>query len=191
MRLLVLGGGPAGMTAALHARELGADVTLIEARRVGGTSLNDGPAAVRTLARTARLMRDAKSWEHLGLRGPGPHIDIAAALTSARRVAEYVHDQRRLADALCRRGIDLVDGAGPSVCIDSHTVAVPDGREFRGDAVVVAVGGRAGRPPIPGVELALTYEDLRNLTALPASAAVVGGADTGCQLASIFADFGV
>jgi pyruvate/2-oxoglutarate dehydrogenase complex dihydrolipoamide dehydrogenase (E3) component len=77
------------------------------------------------------------------------------------------------------------------VFIDSHTVAVPDGREFRGDAVVVAVGGRAGRPPIPGVELALTYEDLRNLTALPASAAVVGGADTGCQLASIFADFGV
>jgi pyruvate/2-oxoglutarate dehydrogenase complex dihydrolipoamide dehydrogenase (E3) component len=56
---------------------------------------------------------------------------------------------------------------------------------------VVAVGGHPGRLPIPGVELALTYEDLRHLTALPASAAVVGGADTGCQLASILADFGV
>jgi len=42
MRVLVLGGGPAGATAALQARELGADVTLVEAKRVGGTSLNEG-----------------------------------------------------------------------------------------------------------------------------------------------------
>lgn len=179
------------MNAALQARELGADVTLLEAKLVGGTSLNDGPAPVRTLARTARLIRDSKSWEQLGLRGASPELDIAAALASARRVADHVHDQRRLADALCRRGIGLIDDAGPAVFIDSHTVKLPDGREFRGDAIVVAVGGRAGRLPIPGVELALTYEDLRSLTALPASAVVVGGADTGCQLASILADFGV
>ena len=191
MRLLVVGGGPAGMNAALHARELGADVTLIEAKRLGGTSLNDGPAAVRTLARAARLIRDAKSWERLGLRGDPPELDIAAALGSARRVADYVHHERRMADALSRRGIDLVDGAGPATFVDPHTVALADGRRFAGDTVVVAVGGRAGRPPIPGVEHALTYEDLRDLRALPASAVVIGGADTGCQLASILADFGV
>jgi pyruvate/2-oxoglutarate dehydrogenase complex dihydrolipoamide dehydrogenase (E3) component len=191
VRLLVLGGGPAGVNAALQARELGADVTLVEARRVGGTSLNEGPAPVRTLARAARLIRDAKSWERLGLRGASPQIDITAALASARRLGNYIHDQQRMGDALRRRGIDLVDRAGPSLFVDSHTVRIPDGREFRGDAVVVAVGGRAGRLPIPGVELALTYEDLRGLTALPVSAAVVGGADTGCQLASILADFGV
>jgi len=191
MRLLVLGGGPAGISAALHARELGAEVTLVEAKKVGGTSLNDGPAPVRTLARAARLIRDSKSWERLGLRGPGPQLDIVAALASARRVADYVHDQQRLAEALRRRGIELADGVGPSVFLDPRTVRIPDGREFAGDAVVVAVGGRPGRLPIPGVELALTYEDLRSLSALPASAAVVGGADTGCQLASILADFGV
>jgi pyruvate/2-oxoglutarate dehydrogenase complex dihydrolipoamide dehydrogenase (E3) component len=191
MKLLVLGGGPAGMNAALQARELGADVTLLEAKRVGGTSLNDGPAPVRTLARTARLIRDAKSWEQLGLRGAGPQIDIAAALASGRRVADYVHHHRRMADALSHRGIELVDGAGPAVFIDPHTVKIPNGREFRGDAVIVAVGGRAGRLPIPGVDLALTYEDLRSLTALPASAVVIGGADTGCQIASILGDFGV
>jgi pyruvate/2-oxoglutarate dehydrogenase complex dihydrolipoamide dehydrogenase (E3) component len=191
MRLLVLGGGPAGMSAALHARELGADVTLIEAKQVGGTSLNEGPAPVRTLARAARLIRDAKSWERLGLRGAPPEIDITAALASARRVADYLHDQRRLANALRRAGIDLIDGAGPAVFVDSHAVRIPDGRTFRADGFIIAVGGRAGRLAIPGVKHALTYEDLRHLTALPASAAVVGGADTGCQLASILADFGV
>lgn len=191
MRLLVLGGGPAGASAALHARELGAEVTLIEAARVGGTSLNSGPAPVRTLARAARLMRDARSWERLGLRGDRPQIDIAAALASARRVADLAHDRHRFGDALRRHGIDLVDAAGPSVFVDAHTVVIPDGREFRGDGVVIAVGGHAGRLAIPGVDLALTYEDLRELTELPGSAAVVGGADTGCQLASILADFGV
>jgi pyruvate/2-oxoglutarate dehydrogenase complex dihydrolipoamide dehydrogenase (E3) component len=191
MRLLVLGGGPAGMSAALHARELGADVTLIEAERVGGTSVNDGPAPVRTLARSARLVRDTKSWERLGLRGDRPSVDIDAALASARRLADYVHEQQRLVDALRRRGIAVVDGAGPAAFVDPHTVALADGRELSGEVVVVAVGGHAARLPIPGAELALTYEDLRALDALPASAAVVGGADTGCQLASILADFGV
>ncbi|HUI49657.1 MAG TPA: NAD(P)/FAD-dependent oxidoreductase [Acidimicrobiia bacterium] len=191
MRLLVLGGGPAGMHAALHAREFGAEVTLVEAGQVGGTSLNHGPAPVRTLARAARLMRDAKSWERLGVRGDSPRIDIAAALASARRVADYIHDENRLGEALRRRGIDLVDGVGPAAFVDPHTVRVSDGREFRGDAVVIAVGGHAGRLPIPGVELALTYENLRDLDALPAAAVVVGGADTGCQLASILSDFGV
>ena len=70
--LLVAGGGPAGVTAALQARELGARVTLLEADQIGGTSLNRGPAPVRTLARAARLARDWSSWASFGLRGPAP-----------------------------------------------------------------------------------------------------------------------
>ena len=80
MKLIVLGGGPAGMTAALQARELHAEVTLLESKRAGGTSVNDGPAPVRTLARAARLARDAGSWETFGLQGARPHIDLAAVL---------------------------------------------------------------------------------------------------------------
>jgi pyruvate/2-oxoglutarate dehydrogenase complex dihydrolipoamide dehydrogenase (E3) component len=136
-------------------------------------------------------MRDARSWQELGLRGDAPSLDIAAALASARRVADYALGEHRMPTALRNRGIDLVDHAGPAVLASARTVALADGRELRGDAIVIAVGGRAGRLPIPGAELALTYEDLRALDALPASVAVVGGADTGCQLASILADFGV
>ena len=67
--VLVIGAGPAGTSAALQAAELGADVVLLEADQVGGTSLNRGPAPVRTLARAARLARDWSSWEQFGLRG--------------------------------------------------------------------------------------------------------------------------
>ena len=135
-------------------------------------------------------MRDTRSWGQFGLRGDAPQVDIAVALANADRVANYAHGQRRLAEVVRGQGIDLIEGAGPARFVDPHTVRIPDGRTFGGDAVVVAVGGHAGRLPIPGAELALTYEDVRGLTPLPASVAVVGGADTGCQLASILADFG-
>ncbi len=188
--LLVTGGGPAGLTAALQARELGAHVTLLEAGQVGGTSLNRGPAPVRTLARAARLARDWSSWSSFGLQGPAPVPDLPAVLANSERVARYAHDKKDIAGHLRRHGIDLVEDLGPVSFIGPHSMAADDGRTWSADRIILAVGGHAARPPIPGGELGLTYEDIPSLTSLPGRVVVVGGADTGCQIASIFADFG-
>jgi pyruvate/2-oxoglutarate dehydrogenase complex dihydrolipoamide dehydrogenase (E3) component len=190
MKLIVLGGGPAGMTAALQARELNAEVTLIESKRVGGTNINEGPAPVRTLARAARLARDAGSWETFGLKGARPQIDLAAVLANASRVANYAHEKKHLAEYLRSTGIELIEGVGPARFLDQHTVSVADGRTWRADKIIIAVGGHGQVLPIPGAELALTYNDIWTLKQLPAHVAVVGGAATGCQLASILEDFG-
>jgi dihydrolipoamide dehydrogenase len=190
MRVLVAGGGPAGTTAALQAAELGADATLVERGRVGGTALNTGPAPVRTLARAARLVRDWRSWESFGLRGPRPEVDLTATLANADRVARHAYEHRRAAQHIRDMGVDLVEEAGDVRFVDSHIMAAADGRSWSADRVIVAVGGRAGRLQIPGAELALTYEDVRSLTALPERVCVIGAADTGCQLTSILADFG-
>ncbi len=190
MHVLVIGGGPAGVTAALHAVGLGAEVTLVERGRIGGTALSNGPAPVRTLARAARLVRDWNSWETFGLRGPRPEVDVAAALANAERVASYAHDRRRITERVTSMGVEVVEGTGDVRFIDAHTVAAADGRTWTADRVIIAVGGRPYRLPIPGAELGLTFEDVRSLEALPERACVVGAADTGCQLASILADFG-
>jgi pyruvate/2-oxoglutarate dehydrogenase complex dihydrolipoamide dehydrogenase (E3) component len=190
VRVLVLGGGPAGVTAALQAAELGAEVTLVERSRVGGTSLNDGPAPVRTLARAARLARDWNSWETFGLRGPRPEIDLGATLANAQRVAGYAHERKHMSDHIRAMGIDLVEGLGDARFVDATTVTAADGRTWSADRIIIAVGGRASRLPIPGAEHALTFEDIRSLTALPDHVCVIGAADTGCQLTSILADFG-
>jgi pyruvate/2-oxoglutarate dehydrogenase complex dihydrolipoamide dehydrogenase (E3) component len=190
VRVLVIGGGPAGVTAALHAAELGAEVSLVERRRVGGTALNDGPAPVRTLARAARLVRDWSSWEAFGLRGPAPEVDLAATLANAERVALYAHERRRISDHIRSMGVDLVEETGEVRFLDANSVGAADGRVWSADRVIIAVGGRASRLPIPGAELALTFEDLRGLSALPDRVCVIGAADTGSQLTSILADFG-
>jgi pyruvate/2-oxoglutarate dehydrogenase complex dihydrolipoamide dehydrogenase (E3) component len=189
--LLVIGGGPAGITAALQACELGAQVTLLEAAQIGGTSLNRGPAPVRTLARAARLARDWSSWATFGLDGPAPVPNLPAVLANSQRVARYAHGKKDMAGNLRRQGVELVEDLGPVSFTGPHTVAAGDGRTWSADCVVLAVGGHAGRLPIPGADLALTYEDIPSLTALPGRAAVVGGADTGCQIASILEDLGV
>ena len=190
MKVLILGGGPAGLNAAVRARQLGATVTLIERHRVGGTSLNEGPAPVRTLARAARLLRDTQSWPAFGLKGKAPELDLSAALAHAKQVADYAHGHKRLNEHVRSLGVELIESAGNAHFTDPHTVATPDGRSWSGDKIVIAVGGHAGRLAIPGAELALTYIDVRTLTALPRRIAIIGGADTGCQLASILADFG-
>jgi pyruvate/2-oxoglutarate dehydrogenase complex dihydrolipoamide dehydrogenase (E3) component len=190
VRLLVLGGGPAGATAAAQARELGADVTLLEAEQVGGTNLNHGPAPVRTLARAARLARDWSSWERFGLEGPRPVPNLDAVLANCARVARYAHDKKDIADHLRVQGIDVAEHLGPVRFAGPHTVRAGDGRSWSAESIVIAVGCRAAALPIPGGELALTYEDIWTLTALPAAVTVIGGADTGCQMASIFADLG-
>jgi pyruvate/2-oxoglutarate dehydrogenase complex dihydrolipoamide dehydrogenase (E3) component len=190
MRVVVIGGGPAGVTAALHAAELRAEVILIERGRVGGTAFNRGPAPVRTLARAARLVRDWSSWETFGLRGASPEVDVPAVLANAQRVADYAYDRKRMADHIRSLGVELVEDAGDARFVDANTVAVGDGCQWTADRVIIAVGGKAGRLPIPGAELGLTFDDLRTLTTLPDRICVIGAADTGCQLTSILADFG-
>ena len=64
--VLVLGGGPAGLQAALRAATLGADTTLLSAGPIGGMAAGDGPVPVRTLAAAARLARESRLLDRFG-----------------------------------------------------------------------------------------------------------------------------
>jgi pyruvate/2-oxoglutarate dehydrogenase complex dihydrolipoamide dehydrogenase (E3) component len=125
-----------------------------------------------------------------GLRGPAPVPDLPAVLANSDRVARYAHDKKDVAGHLRRQGVDLIENLGPVGFTGPHTMTARDGRTWTADRIVLAVGGHAGRLPIPGADLALTYEDIPSLASLPGRVAVVGGADTGCQIASICQDFG-
>jgi pyruvate/2-oxoglutarate dehydrogenase complex dihydrolipoamide dehydrogenase (E3) component len=188
--ILVIGGGPAGVTAALRARELGATVALIERGQMGGTCTNDGCVPTRVLAKAARLIRDAEQFADYGLVGEKPKVDFATLLARARHIVHRIHEKKQLQSHLEQAGVTVFANVGNARFVDEHSIVLDDGTTLQGEKFILCVGGHARRLPFPGSEYALTHSDVWSLQKLPRQVVVVGGAATGCQLASCFAAFG-
>jgi pyruvate/2-oxoglutarate dehydrogenase complex dihydrolipoamide dehydrogenase (E3) component len=187
--VIVIGGGPAGVTAALRARELGASVALVERGRLGGTCTNDGCVPTRVLAKAARLLRDTEQLAEYGLVGQRPTVDFAQLLTRTQHTVYTLHEKKQLIGHLEQSGVTVYANAAAHF-VDAHTLALTGDRHIEADKFIVCAGGHARRLSFPGAEFALTHSDVWSLKALPKSIIIVGGAATGSQLASIFAAFG-
>jgi pyruvate/2-oxoglutarate dehydrogenase complex dihydrolipoamide dehydrogenase (E3) component len=188
--IVVVGGGPAGVTAALRARELGASVALVERGNMGGTCTNDGCVPTRVLAHAARLARDAEQFADYGLVGEAPSVDFARLLNRTQRIVYEVQEKKQLAARLEATGVRVFERVGRARFLDPHTLALDVGGELRAEKFVLCAGGHARRMGFPGSEHALTHSDVWTMERLPRSVVVVGAAATGCQLASVFAAFG-
>jgi pyruvate/2-oxoglutarate dehydrogenase complex dihydrolipoamide dehydrogenase (E3) component len=188
--VIVIGGGPAGVTAALRARELGASVALVERGRMGGTCTNDGCVPTRVLAKAARLIRDAEQFDEYGLIGPRPSLEFERLMARTQHIVYAIQEKKQLIDHLRTSGAEVFAEAGPARFTDPNTIALPDGRTLQAEKFILCAGGRARRLDFPGEQYALTHSDVWSLKSLPHSILVVGGAATGCQLASIFNAFG-
>lgn len=194
--LIIIGGGPAGVTAALRARELGATVALVERGQMGGTCTNDGCAPTRVLAKAARLLRDSSKFDEYGLEGERPTLNWERLLARTHYVVNVLHEKKQLIGHLQASGIEPFVGVGDSRFVDAHTLELaPDGSEsaqrLTAEKFILCAGGHARRLNFEGAELALTYNDIWGLKELPKRVAIVGGAATGCQLASVMDEFGV
>src|SRR5262245_64407825 len=89
--VLIVGGGPAGVVAALRTADLGAKTALIARDEFGGMAANDGPIPVRTLAQAARLIREAHQLSRYGITVSEPVLNYSRLLS---RVREVVNDVR-------------------------------------------------------------------------------------------------
>ena len=188
--LIVIGGGPAGIIAALRAAELGAQVTLLESERLGGTCTNDGCVPTRVLAKAARLRRDAEQFSSYGLQGTVPDLDFEALLSRTQEIVFGIQEKKQLIRSLNEASVALHTQVGPARFLSPNEIGLADGRSFTADRFVICAGGHARRLGFPGSEYALTHSDVWGLKTLPARIAIIGAAATGCQLASIFSDFG-
>jgi pyruvate/2-oxoglutarate dehydrogenase complex dihydrolipoamide dehydrogenase (E3) component len=190
--VLVLGGGPAGVTAALRARELGAKTALVEEGHFGGTCTNDGCVPTRVLAKAARLLRDAQQSSMYGIEISGePRVNFPETLRRTREVVEEVRKNKHLSQHLEDVGVEVFEGAGPAVFDGAKAVKTGDGRRLESERFIIAVGGHPKKLPIEGAEHALSPNDVWDMPELPKSAVVIGAGSTGSQIASAFHTFGV
>lgn len=188
--LAVLGGGTAGLVAALGAAGLGARVVLVEHEATGGECLWTGCVPSKSLLAAADLAHRMRHADALGVPPANPEVDLGAVMSHVRGA------QRRLAEhddpaRLRRHGVDVVHGRGRFTSPGRLHVAGPD-RVVRWRRALVATGSTPVVPPVPGLADAdpLTTDTVWDLEGLPARLLVVGGGPVGCELGQAFARLG-
>ncbi|MBY0335979.1 MAG: glutathione-disulfide reductase [Acetobacteraceae bacterium] len=183
--LFVIGGGSAGVRCARIAAGHGARVAVAEERFWGGTCVNVGCVPKKIMVNAAEYGMWAEDAAAFGW-------DIAVnghdwAKLAAARDGEVT----RLSSIYSR----MLQGAGCTVfdaratLKDAHTIAV-GGRTVTAERIVIAVGGRATRPEIPGAELGLISDDLFTLKALPKRVAVIGSGYIALEFACLLRGLG-
>lgn len=188
--VIVIGAGPAGVMAALRAAELGASTALVTRDEFGGMAANDGPIPVRTLAHTARLMRESRQLGRYGVAVSDAHLEYPRLLDRVRDVVNQVRSHSAFRADLDRLGVIIYEHAGNAHFIDSHTVEADNGLRLKGEKVILCAGGCSRKLGVPGSELTATHSDAWHLTAIPPTMIVIGAGATGAQVASIFNAFG-
>jgi dihydrolipoamide dehydrogenase len=188
--ILVIGAGPAGAVAALRAADLGARTVLVTSSAFGGMAANDGPVPIRTLARAARLISEARNLDQYGIHVGELVLDYRRLLTRVGEVVDDVLAHSSLREQIDSVGVTVCEKAGNARFVDAHTILTETGLRLQADKIIICVGGVSRRLPLPGFELTSTHGSALDLTEVPPSMLVIGGGATGAQVASIFNAFG-
>ena len=183
-QVIVVGGGPGGIAAAIRAGQLGAQVTLVEKDQLGGNCINYNCIPMTGMLASVELYDRIRRAGNLGIRVGEPTLDLAQARA---HVTGVVEELRMGFDSLLSSfGVKRIQGearlAGPK------TVMVND-QKFQGDTLVLATGARACEPPLRADGLLTTREALA-LDEPPARLLVWGGGAIEVQFAQYFALLG-
>jgi dihydrolipoamide dehydrogenase len=193
--LLVVGGGPGGYSAALHAARLGRQVVLVDrAGRdgLGGTCLWVGCIPSKALIELAETRHRARSFTAAGLDACALEVDLARFQTWKAEIVSGLAEG--VETLLGQRGVRVLAGTVTFNKPDRAAVATPDGNvtffEFR-DAVVAAGSLPIGLAALPrDGKRVLDSSDALALTEVPARLVVVGAGYIGVELGTAFAKLG-
>jgi len=186
----VLGGGPAGYSAAIRAAQLGASVACIEREPdLGGTCLRVGCIPTKAWVQTAFALKEAEeTFAKLGVKVGEPQLDMAAANEWKAAVVKQMTGG--VAGLFKANGVEWVKGNGRFT--DANTIAVEGGEDVTFKSAIVATGSYPLRPPIEGLDSDLCVDSTGLLaqTEVPRRLVVLGGGIIGVEFASIFRRFG-
>ncbi|HXM57459.1 MAG TPA: dihydrolipoyl dehydrogenase [Candidatus Dormibacteraeota bacterium] len=185
--LTVIGSGPGGYVAAIHAARMGASVAILEqdADEWGGTCLNHGCIPTKTLVQCAEVLRTVQRAREFGVSVAPPSVDWAAMQSRKDWVVGGM--RRGVRSLLEANGVEMITARGR---LAGGTRVSADGRELESRAVLLAPGSSVALPPIPGVELCLTSDTILQLDHVPTSLMVIGGGVVGMEFAGIFSLLG-
>ena len=185
MRIVVIGGGPAGYDAAQVAAELGAEVTLIEELGMGGACVLWDCVPSKTVGATAEVVGRMGRAPALGLTRTMPALEVDLATVFARVNLLASAQSADIKERIEQAGVRIVSGSARFV--DKRTVTVGE-ETFTADAVLIATGSspRVLESAQPDGKRILTARQVYGLETLPSKLVIVGSGATGAEFASAF-----
>lgn len=184
--LITIGGGSGGVRASRMSAAHGARVALIESGALGGTCVNVGCIPKKLFSYAAHAASDVADARGFGWSVNGTQFDWKTLLANKDR--EIARLNGVYAKVLQEAGVQVI--AGRARVVDAHTVAIGD-RILTAAHLLIATGGHAVKPDIPGAELGITSDQAFHLDALPRRVVLVGGGYIALEFASIFNGLGV
>lgn len=184
-KLLIIGAGPAGYTAALRAAHYGIDTALIDNHQPGGVCLNRGCIPTKTLLESTSLAAAVNSGV-FGLQGK-----ISADLTAIFQRKEQIVQKLSsgITSLLKARGVTLFCSSARFT--GSKTVTLTDGQIIEAENILLALGAEPALPSIPGIELAKTSDDILSCNFEKyQQISIIGAGVIGIELATFFSQLG-
>lgn len=187
-QVIIIGGGPAGYTAAEAAGKAGLSVLLIEKKNLGGVCLNEGCIPTKTLLYSAKTVDNARHASKYAVNVSDVSFDLGKIIARKSKVVRKL--VLGVKSKLTSNKVDLITGEAQIV----GPGRVRCGEEmYEGENLILCTGSETFIPPIPGIETVdyWTHREALDNKELPASLAIVGGGVIGMEFASFFHSLGV
>lgn len=190
----IIGGGPAGYTAAFQARSKGLSVVLFEKDKVGGVCLNRGCIPTKAILHSAELYEEMKSATELGITAENLSFDYSKVVERKDKIVEKLRKSLEL--SLKNSGVVVVNAEAK---IPSHTMKNGENQVFANEEIyeckkIITATGSKPRD-FEGLrfdhEFILSSDDILNLKTLPKSIVIIGSGAIGIEWARILSAFDV
>lgn len=191
--LAIIGGGPAGYTAAEIASKAGKDVVLFEQNTLGGTCLNVGCIPTKTLLYSAKQYFNATHADKYGVTAENVSFDYVKMQQRKTKVVRKLVAGIRA--KLNNEHCTVINGTASVVSRTDELVTIACGEgQYEAENLLICTGSTNFVPPIPGIK---DNEHVWDSTAaleakeLPQSIAIVGGGVIGMEFATLYHELGV
>ncbi|MCX5848058.1 MAG: dihydrolipoyl dehydrogenase [Deltaproteobacteria bacterium] len=189
--LIVIGGGPGGLTAAEIAAGKKKRVLIIEKEGWGGTCTHRGCIPTKALLACSKYFADLKKLKRMGINIAEASIDFSAIKKHQQQIVKVsaLGAQKVLAEA----GVEVKQGVGEIVSSGEVRFTDVSGKSEILSAQNIMIAWGSVPQVLPGINLSeriLTSDGILNLNSLPSSIIIVGGSVIGVEFATFFAELG-
>lgn len=191
--IAIIGGGPAGYTAAERAAAGGLKTVLFEKKAIGGVCLNEGCIPTKTLLYSAKLWDNMKGAAKYGISVPeGPAFDMKKIIDRKNKIVKKLTGGVKM--TVTSYGATIVEQEAVIEGEQDGLFRISAGGElYEVTYLLVCTGSDTVIPPIPGLSEIdyWTSKEALESSELPGSLVIIGGGVIGMEFASFFNSMGV